>query len=164
MISPLVHMQKERINLNHEQELRTAATKFRRALECRGLELLPELCEPFPTGWCGEASPLLAQYLTDIGLGQFEYVCGEREEVDHAKTPHSHGWLEQDGIFIDITADQFPDIDEPVIITRDRTWHNQFIERSRCDAGTDVYDSGWASRLRTAYEELRRFAEMNEPS
>jgi hypothetical protein len=31
--------------------------------------------------------------------------------------------LEQDGLILDIAADQFADIDEPVLLTRDRSWH-----------------------------------------
>jgi hypothetical protein len=118
------------MNPKHEGKLRAAACRFRSALESHGLELLPELCEPFPSGWCGDAAPLLSQYLTDSGLGDFDYVCGETQEVDPAESPQSHAWLEQDGFIIDITADQFPEIGEAVMITRDRTWHSQFIECS----------------------------------
>lgn len=145
------------MNPKHEEKLRAAACRFRSALESHDLELLPELCEPFPSGWCGDAAPLLSQYLTDSGLGDFDYVCGETQEVDPAESPQSHAWLEQDGFIIDITADQFPEIGEAVMITRDRTWHSQFIECSRYLAGIDVYDAGAADRLREAYEGLKRF-------
>lgn len=112
---------------------------------------------PFPTGWCGDAAPLLAQYFTDSGLGHFDYVCDERTNDDPVAVWQTHAWLEQDGLIIDITANQFPEIDDPIMITRDRTWHNQFRECSREPAGIAVYDFGASNRLRKAYDGLTHF-------
>jgi hypothetical protein len=36
----------------------------------------------------------------------------------------THAWVERDGLIIDITADQFVDVAEPVLLTTDRTWHD----------------------------------------
>jgi hypothetical protein len=37
-------------------------------------------------------------------------------------------------LIIDITADQFDDIRDPVIVTADNAWHGQFIVTSRAEA------------------------------
>jgi hypothetical protein len=152
------------LDLSLEQRLRATATEFRHALEQRGLELLPDLCWPFPKGWCGDAAPLLLQYLTDSGFGEFEYVCGETRDFDPDEMPQSHAWLEQNGLIIDITANQFSEIEEPVMITCDKTWHEQFVELSRYKTGIDVYDAGASNRLREAYNELRRFLKRDQSS
>ncbi|OPZ87669.1 MAG: hypothetical protein BWY74_03344 [Firmicutes bacterium ADurb.Bin419] len=39
-------------------------------------------------GSCGDASLLLGKYLDEMGLGQFDYVCGELGR-------QSHAWLEK---------------------------------------------------------------------
>ena len=36
-----------------------------------------------------------------------------------------HVWIAIDGINIDISADQFPDIHEKVIVTRHSRWHDE---------------------------------------
>jgi hypothetical protein len=49
----------------------------------------------------------------------------------------SHGWVEQDGVIADITADQFATVngfDTPmsIIVTRDRSWHDlHFASQTR---------------------------------
>ena len=49
-----------------------------------------------------------------------EYVC------DMNKNRQSHAWLEYEGWILDITADQFEDINDKVLVRKDRTWHSQF--------------------------------------
>ncbi len=36
----------------------------------------------------------------------------------------THAWVERYGLIVDITADQFPDVSEPVVLTTNRTWHD----------------------------------------
>jgi hypothetical protein len=67
----------------------------------------------------------------------------------------THGWIESDGIIIDITADQFPDITAPALVTRDRTWHDQRFGRQRRPREVlvrpyDDYDSA-------AYSAIQRY-------
>lgn len=97
---------------------RDAATRFRAALEQGGLRLVS--LRDFPHGACGDVSELLGQYLADSGLGTWSYASGIRSEPFW-----SHAWVERDGWLLDITADQFPDVAPPVLLTDDRTWHQR---------------------------------------
>ncbi len=106
-------------------EIRRLAREFRDAITRSPRDDLPTLCS-FPRGSCGDASKLLGEYLHEQGQGVWDYVGGERDS-----NTHSHAWLEKDGLIVDITADQFDDIDEPVVVTRDRIWHQQFIYPSQ---------------------------------
>jgi hypothetical protein len=88
-----------------------------------------------------------AGYLHQAGHGEWEYVTGER-----VSDFYSHAWLEQDGLIVDITADQFEGIDQPVIVTHDRRWHRQFSNRGpRHPAPIDIYDPATRKRLREMY-------------
>ncbi len=131
-------------------EIREAATIFRAAiLRCPRSDL-PTL-KNFPHGSCGDASILLGQYLLDHSLGLWEYIGGEREQ-----DLHSHAWLERDGLIVDITADQFDDIDEPVITTHDRGWHAQFVHpEPRHPARIADYDPGTQNWLLPIYKRMQ---------
>lgn len=100
----------------HAEAVRDAATRFRAAREQGGLRL--HSLADFPKGSCGEASELLGQYLSDSGLGT--WGCRSGMQLDPV---FSHAWVERDGLIVDITADQFPDVSAPVLLTTDRTWH-----------------------------------------
>jgi hypothetical protein len=88
----------------------------------------------FPKGSCGDTCELLGQFLADSGLGDWQYCSGQRDEPFH-----THAWLEQDGLILDITADQFPDVDEPVLLTQDPSWHARF----HLTAGRRVASLSW---------------------
>lgn len=108
------------------EPIRIAATSFRAALESGGLRL--GSLAAFPRGSCGDVCELLGQYLIDSGLGEWRFCVGFRD-----RPSGTHAWLEQAGLILNTTADQFIEIDAPVILTRDRAWHDQFshIERHR---------------------------------
>lgn len=108
-----------------------AALKFRHALqEPEGLEC-PSL-QRFPAGACGDTSDLLARFLLDEGLGEWDHVSG----CD--TTGQTHAWIEREGWIVDITADQFGDVGEPVTVTTERQWHERFSEdRRRRSASLD---------------------------
>ncbi|MBK3640474.1 hypothetical protein [Streptomyces sp. MBT33] len=128
----------------------SAATAFRQAIiECPDTGLIS--LRDFPNGSCGDASPLLGQFLQEQGHGEWIYVSGCREGDFH-----SHAWLERDGWLLDITADQFPDVDEPVLLTQDRTWHSQFLHRpmKRLPARIDVWDEYTTQNLTEAYVKI----------
>lgn len=91
-----------------------AATRVRRAFE-QGELSLPSFDE-FPRGSCGDASEMLGQFLHDAGLGRWYLHSTWFGEW-------SHGWIEQAGLIVDITADQFETVADPVLVTRDRAWH-----------------------------------------
>ncbi len=134
------------------EELHALATTFRTAiLACPPESLLPTLRD-FPLGACGDASILLGEFLHERGAGEWDYLAGERNGDQH-----SHAWVEQNGLIIDITADQFADVEEPVIITRDREWHAQFnIDPVLCrTARIAVYDPGTTRLLTDTYDQIR---------
>jgi hypothetical protein len=128
-------------------DLNRLATKFRAAIFACDKKRLFITLQRFPNGACGDASYLLAKYFEEQGCGQFEYVLGERRP-----NYRSHAWLENNGVIVDITADQFEGIDNPVMITTDRAWHAQFVEKDRHIADYERYDSNTVSNLRASYE------------
>ncbi len=89
-----------------------------------GIKKLPVSFHEFPMGSCGDASLLLGKYLDEMGLGQFYYVSGHLER-------QSHAWLEKDGVIIDITADQFTEINDEVVVTRNNDFYKRFEEDIR---------------------------------
>ena len=113
--------------------------------------------QDFPHGACGDAAPLLGQYLFDEGLGIWTYVCGERPGGQ------SHAWIELDSVIADITADQFTGVSDPVIVTTDTRWHGQFQQReSGHPALINVYDEYTSSTLQRMYDRALRQIESDE--
>lgn len=106
--------------LDRKSVLVSAATHFRTVLEQVGGRYIPHFSD-FPRGCCGDTCYLLATYLSRLGLGCFRYVNGWRNGF-------SHGWLVQDEVIIDITADQFEDGPGRVIVSNDSAWHQHFVD------------------------------------
>jgi hypothetical protein len=86
---------------------------------------------------------------------EFSGVVGWREG-------YSHAWIEADGVIVDITADQFQDISERVIVTTCSPWHGSFtrednphealLGRTRShEADFHVYDANTASQCEEIY-------------
>jgi hypothetical protein len=118
--------------------------------------------QDFPVGACGDAVPLLGTYLAEQGFGTFMYALGLRA-CDGINREHSHAWLEADGIIIDITADQFPEVHRKVIVTTRSDWHETFArEKVKDRADYRIYDEFTVKRLDAAYRailaELKREA------
>lgn len=107
----------------HRVEL--IANTVRRAIEACSPTQLP--WPSFPRGACGDASLILGQVLDDAGIEGFEYVCGNKYKGD-GEWYSSHGWLANGEWIVDITADQFPDVHEPVIVSCDSEWHAQWVQ------------------------------------
>jgi hypothetical protein len=113
--------------LSHAQQIRRVASAFRKGLEAARWPNHEE----FPTGCCGNASDMLGVYLKSRGLGDFDYIGGGKQSpraVDGEIIMHyqSHAWLKQGRIIVDITADQFPEVQEEVIVTTRSAWHRQW--------------------------------------
>ena len=98
--------------------------------ECKQFRLSIEECKnkigldwfkDFPNGCCGDTALLLGKYLHEKGFGIPYYVSGWMGKKSHA-------WLELDGLIIDITADQFENISETVIVVRESDFHEEFKE------------------------------------
>jgi hypothetical protein len=99
-------------------QLRSIAVEARRVLEQGGWSLAG--LATFPRGACTSATNLLGQYLKDRGLGTWTRRSGMRTVGGGCAT---HAWLELDGLVVDLTADQFADGLEPVLVSRDSDWH-----------------------------------------
>jgi len=117
-----------------EGELYSIATKFRQAIEHSDMseEAVGReghlRMKKFTNGACSEACTLLGLYLVEkLGIEPLAERCGQMEEGD--QWYGSHHWLEHDGIIIDIAADQFPMVTEPVIVSRDSNFHNKYAQQ-----------------------------------
>jgi hypothetical protein len=125
------------------------AVGFRNAILLADKRSLPATLKLFPSGACGDASLLLGEYLFSLGFGEFEYVVGVRSE-------RSHAWLEMNDMIIDITSDQFEEVEEPVIVTTKRTWHSQFSVEDKNPAKIDIYDQSSQQELRHALDIIKQ--------
>ncbi|XOU94450.1 MAG: hypothetical protein ACNFW9_00100 [Candidatus Kerfeldbacteria bacterium] len=105
--------------------LEKLATEFRIALlKCNKNSLIGNL-RNFPKDSCGESSLLLGKYLNDMNQGIFEYTLGEIRNNNN-NSYQSHAWLQKENIFVEITADQFPDVELPPYVTIDNPWYDKF--------------------------------------
>lgn len=145
---------KNKTRMSHIEKIRLHAKAFREAIIKAGRGTLITL-DNFPGGSCGDASLLLATYLEELGYGIFDYVCG-------AKNGHSHAWLEKNGLIVDITADQFPEIKQTVFVGYEYRWHDEFDEnRERQKIKINDYDSYTKTSLTQAYDKIRYLVEMD---
>jgi hypothetical protein len=99
-------------------------------------------------GACGDVTLLFARHLYQNGFPLPEYVAGERDDGPR------HAWIECDELIIDLTAGQFQDAPERVMITRDRSWHAQFKEQRRHPADIGLYDENTREYLLEAYDQI----------
>ena len=134
-------------------ELRDIAVRFRRALEEVGPSSTAPALRRFPHRSCADAVLLLGAYLHDQGFGPFDAVGGAFESEASADM-ESHAWLERDGVIVDITADQFPDVTARVIVTRDPRWHQRFHTNNRGVADFRSYGPDVVAQLGPVYEEI----------
>ena len=98
-----------------DDEIVDAASRFRDALDMVDLELWRRVgAENFPRGACQRVSHMLAKFLMTKFRIVLVYVHADHKRGDH-------GWLEWNGLTIDITGDQFgwP----RVIVERKSQWH-----------------------------------------
>jgi hypothetical protein len=132
------------------EEVKAAAIAFRAALE-RSHDLELPTLQAFPRGACGDTCELLGQYLCDLGLGAWTYVCGLSANSDR-----THAWLERGGWILDITADQFDGVETPVVVVRDSAWHRGWTRVAGShDAGLDWWDGPARDAAGRDYRRLR---------
>jgi hypothetical protein len=132
-------------------ELRALALELRHAIiECPDVDLLS--LERFPVGSCGDTSVLLGQYLHDNDQGVWTYVSA----WDGGS---SHAWIEKNGLRVDLTADQFDGVHEPVIIASGGGWHDRFTVDAAASHGAliDVREDFARRDLLRAYQRLTAF-------
>jgi hypothetical protein len=127
------------------------AERLRRAILATAPEERPLTLRDFPHGSCGDAALLLGTLLSDYGLGEFMHVGGERGDKSD-NTWCTHGWLEQNSLIVDITADQFGEIDTPIIVSRNSAWHATFVSTAITRPSKAYLDAVGPSK-----PELRRY-------
>lgn len=114
---------------NNDEAIKEYAKKFRSVLEGLDPSTLPEGLRDFPKGACKDASDLLGTLLEAAGQGESVLVRGERGTKGDPSDPwHSHAWLFRDGLIIDVTADQFSEVADKVIVCRSSAFHDTFTE------------------------------------
>ncbi|MCD1645727.1 hypothetical protein [Marinobacter adhaerens] len=107
-------------------EIRSNVTDFRKALlAALRSGKMPQTMEDFPRGCCSDSALMLGTYLSDIGLGDFKLVVGERGCFDDNDW-FSHAWLEQENLIVDITGSQFGEESNEITITINSVWHESF--------------------------------------
>ena len=108
-------------------------SEFRRKLEIVVKSVSHIEFNSFPRGSCFASSVLLNSYLIKNGYGRFNIVSAK-------KNNHSHAWLSNNEVFIDITADQFKDqIEKVIVVKKDLTyWHATFDLKE--ERAIDMYD------------------------
>lgn len=108
--------------INKEQnQIETICKRLRQQIESGKIKFI--YSKNFSKGCCGNASQdFLLHRLKKAGFVNTVYVNGWCEKYK------SHGWLEYKGYIIDITADQFPEIKEPIVIVKkeESEFHKQF--------------------------------------
>jgi len=131
-------------------KIKKAATKFRNAIESCSYSLGISF-EAFPKGTCGDVAPLLGTYLNDLGYGEFQYMLGDYgSRKDNSWS--SHAWIQSNSLVVDITADQFPDINEKIIVSKTSYWHKQLNGKAQHKANIEIYDQLTALKLRKMYK------------
>lgn len=115
--------------------------EFRAMIDATDFSVLTdsEWFREFPHNCCGDTVNLLWKYLQIKFNGKFDKHIKYRNGV---KNKQWHAWLEYKGIIIiDITADQFSDIEEPVVITTKRGVYDAFkIFRKKTYIEPDFYN------------------------
>ena len=130
------------------EKIRKLAVQIRNTIIKIGYDEFPDsdfLLE-YPRGCCGDASNLLAKFLRDNDI-ECEYVWGMMGQ-------QSHAWLECDDLIVDITADQFPEIKEKILVTTDRFWHKKFKGQIRSDGDFENFQSYNKIRLTNIYRNI----------
>ena len=129
------------------------ALNFRSAIEKSQNKLSQVTLKHFPHGSCGDVTTLLGTYLEEMGLGYFDYICGGR-----ISDGHSHAWLEKERLIVDITADQFDDQKNKVIVSISSPWHEMNFVRDpiRHIAHLNVYIDN-VGVLKEDYQTIKSF-------
>jgi hypothetical protein len=135
--------------------VKSLVTSFRSAIERWVPHCSVSEWKEFPTGCCGDTAWLLGTFLKDQGSGTFNRVLGERGPCGDSST---HAWIEGGAVIVDITADQFEEMKQnPVIVTLESKWHEQFRRKEEFEADYRKYeDAGYVRTLDSIYEAILR--------
>lgn len=122
-------------DLNMKSQIEDVCRKFRNTIEELRLVGIPHFSSlqlGFPEGTCGDTSLLLGRFF----LEQFDvdcfYILGDHYEGQDENFKHStHAWLEYKDFKIDITADQFENINDRILVVTDHELYVHFQESMR---------------------------------
>lgn len=132
-------------------DIRTIVDDFRFALEKCERRSLSIGLQDFPAGACGDVSLILGHFLLENGFQGFDYVLGELLHDTSEVQLQSHAWLQFDSIVVDITADQFNDVDEKVIVRYNSKWHERWNGIVQHKADIRIFDEYTAGILMRDY-------------
>ena len=135
-----------------QTQLRQIAEAVRKVIENVPLKERVVGLQHFPNGSCGDASAILGQYLADSLNIDFDYCCGF---LDEGANRVSHAWLQNDDFIIDITADQFADIDIKIWVTLKSKWHVKWFGKKQSKATFEFYDKGALMPLEPFYQKIK---------
>jgi hypothetical protein len=129
-------------------KIKISAVEFRTAL----MAILPELDSDIRvnSGACLDITSMLIRYLEEQELGVFQTVSGWYE-YGCGTLLGSHTWLQSGDLIVDITADQFPDVTEPVIVRTNSEWHEGLVEKSDPKPDNRFSDEFSSSMLKAVY-------------
>lgn len=71
-----------------------------------------------------------------------------------------HAWLQRRGVITDITANQFPEVDQDVVVSMSSEWHQSFTTEIPHEADFTIYDAYTATTLEAAYRTVLRHIEI----
>lgn len=137
-----------------QTSLKALALAFRRGFETTDLSNAPGNLPTFPKGCCNWASYMVGHFLMYEQFLDPVEIVGERLAPDGTE---QHSWLRLNNLIIDITSDQFPDGNGPVIVSTPPAWYdvwevveeNEILEISCYD---DVPYAGQPMRPSDVYE------------
>lgn len=112
-----VLMQWVRVFREHMEHLQTRSSRV-------GIEHDYWNWREFPRNCCADAAELLALYLHEhCGLKpEYLEVTTEGQRDDGM----THAWVFCKGLYVDVTADQFPEVQAAVIVEANSHWHENF--------------------------------------
>jgi len=144
-----------------EDRIRDLAVQFREAIQNCDMTELPLSLAEFPIGSCADASILLGTYFKDNGINGFVLIKGIRGEGNSLET---HYWLEKGNMIVDITADQFQEINEEIVITESSSdWYNTFDRYVQQEADHRMIAAGDVrAQLEAVYEYVLKSADKHD--
>jgi hypothetical protein len=137
------------------EKFKEIASAFRKAIESIPARERPITLREFPRGSCGDASLLLGTYFIELGENPFDYMLGDTTDNHADPNWSSHAWMQRGDLIIDITADQFSEIDKEVIVSTESEWHRTLSGTKQHIADFNIYESNTMTPLREIYRRIK---------
>lgn len=150
---------------SNTHELAVTALNFRRAIEKSSLRRHAKIMGRFPLGCCKHSSQLLAHYLvTELHVPLVTFVHGERGGGINGDPWQSHVWLRVGEQTLDITANQYPEVDAPVVVSIGGGWHSAWQHQRQLTYGEMMTFDFWDRfRFRRMYNTVLRAMNYQPP-